>query len=59
MNSIQTPEIYIACLASYINAILHGKWIPVTDENSVLNQIHEMLHTSPIEGAEEFAIHDC
>ncbi|HAT8649762.1 TPA: antirestriction protein ArdA, partial [Legionella pneumophila] len=56
---MDTPQIYIACLAAYNNGILHGEWIDATqDVSTIYNEIHEMLANSPIEDAEEFAIHD-
>ena len=52
-------RIYVACLAAYNNGLLHGRWIEVSDENTVLQAVKAMLHTSPIEEmAEEWAIHD-
>lgn len=54
-----TPRIYVACLAAYNNGQLHGTWI---DANQGADAIHEeilaMLASSPIPGAEEWAIHD-
>ncbi|HDU7890461.1 antirestriction protein ArdA [Legionella pneumophila] len=56
---MDTPQIYVACLAAYNNGILHGEWIDATqDVNTIYDEIHEMLAKSPIEDAEEFAIHD-
>lgn len=56
---MDTPQIYVACLAAYNNGILHGEWIDATqDANTIYDEIHEMLAKSPIEDAEEFAIHD-
>ena len=56
---MDTPSIYVACLAAYNNGILHGKWISVDQsENGIYDEIHDMLEESPIEGAEEFALHD-
>lgn len=52
------PEIYVACLASYNSGILHGEWIEVTDEASVQEEIQKILAASPVEDAEEYAIHD-
>ena len=53
------PMIYIACLASYNNGILFGKWINAAqDEDSINAEIHDMLSQSPIPHAEEWAIHD-
>jgi len=52
-------RIYVACLAAYNSGILHGAWI---DAAQGLDGIHEdvqaMLKASPIEDAEEWAIHD-
>lgn len=52
-------RIYVACLAAYNNGILHGCWINAEQEADDINAaIREMLKASPIEGAEEWAIHD-
>ena len=54
-----TPSIYVACLAAYNDAILHGAWIDATqDIDAIKKAIRAMLKASPIAGAEEFAIHD-
>jgi len=54
-----SPKIYVACLAAYNNGILHGEWIDATQNiDEVYAEINKMLKTSPIEHAEEFAIHD-
>ena len=53
------PRIYVACLAAYNNGYLHGKWIDANQDADLLyEEIKEMLSTSPIPKAEEFAIHD-
>lgn len=53
------PRIYVACLAAYNSGHLHGAWISVEDDaNAVREQIYTMLVTSPVAGAEEYAIHD-
>ncbi|WP_189338541.1 antirestriction protein ArdA [Sphingobium sp. SCG-1] len=55
------PEIriYVACLAAYNNAILHGEWIEATqDAWAIYDDIAKMLKASPIADAEEWAIHD-
>lgn len=58
INNIN-PRIYVACLAAYNNGILHGAWIDATDGIDALWQaVRKVLNTSPIENAEEFAIHD-
>jgi antirestriction protein len=54
-----TPKIYVACLAAYNNGILHGRWIDADqDEESIREEIQDMLKESPIPRAEEWAIHD-
>ena len=56
-----TPDsirIYVACLAAYNNGHLHGEWIDVTDEASIWEAVQAMLFASPIDEAEEWAIHD-
>ncbi len=58
-NLMDKPQIYVACLASYNNGILHGEWIDASQsENDIMADIQAMLENSPIEDAEEFAIHD-
>ncbi|SFG21958.1 Antirestriction protein [Novosphingobium sp. CF614] len=55
------PEIriYVACLASYNNGILHGAWIDADQEPwTIYDGIRAMLATSPIADAEDWAIHD-
>ena len=55
-----TARIYVACLAAYNNGILHGKWIDASsDESEMQEAVDAMLAESPIEDAEEWAIHDC
>lgn len=52
-------RIYVACLASYNNGILHGVWIDATQSLAAIHdQIAAMLNASQIEEAEEYAIHD-
>ncbi|MGC1507122.1 antirestriction protein ArdA [Ketobacter sp.] len=53
------PRIYVACLASYNNGILHGKWIDAAQSaDGIYEEVAGMLETSPIADAEEWAIHD-
>lgn len=48
-----------ACPAAYNNGWLHGAWIEVEDDaDAVRDAINVMLKTSPVAGAEEYAIHD-
>lgn len=52
-------RIYIACLAAYNNGILHGCWIDAEqDADAIYDDVRAMLAASPIENAEEWAIHD-
>lgn len=52
-------RIYVACLAAYNNGILHGCWINAEQEpDDIRSGIAAMLKASPIDGAEEYAIHD-
>jgi len=51
-------RIYVACLAAYNSGHLHGSWIDVTNEDEIWQAVKAMLSASPIEGAEEWAIHD-
>ena len=52
-------RIYVACLAAYNSGCLHGVWIDATgDVDDIQEQINSMLESSPIEDAEEYAIHD-
>lgn len=53
-------RIYAACLASYNNGILYGKWIDVAGAivDEIRDDIKEMLEKSPMADAEEYAIHD-
>ena len=60
-NSTQTADdirIYVACLASYNNGILHGAWIDAAQsEDEIRDGINKVLATSPIPNAEDWAIH--
>ena len=56
---METPSIYVACLASYNNTILHGVWIDATQsEDKIMEEIWSMLDNSSEPNAEEYAIHD-
>lgn len=58
-ESDSNPRIYIACLAAYNNGYLHGVWIDADqDATAIRDEIAAMLARSPIENAEEYAIHD-
>ena len=52
-------RIYVACLASYNDGILHGAWIDATQgQHGIWRDVSQMLLKSPVEYAEEWAIHD-
>jgi len=54
-------SIYVACLASYNNGILHGEWIKDLHDKTadeVHDEIQKILKSSSIKDAEEWAIHD-
>ena len=56
-----SPAIYVACLASYNEGTLYGRWISLewcTDTDEIRQAIAEVLKGSPTPGAEEYAIHD-
>ena len=53
------PRIYVACLAAYNNGYLHGAWIDADqDADQIRDEIAVMLSRSPVEDAEDYAIHD-
>lgn len=59
MENEHEIRIYVACLASYNNGMLHGRWINARQEAwAIYDDIRAMLDASPIAGAEEWAIHD-
>lgn len=52
-------RIYVADLAAYNSGYLHGVWIDATqDIEDIQTEINTMLAASPVEDAEEYAIHD-
>tara|TARA_R110002111_G_scaffold103022_1_gene159614 strand:- start:146 stop:649 length:504 start_codon:yes stop_codon:yes gene_type:complete len=52
-------EVYIACLESYNNGILHGKWIYITKPlKEIYSEIRQLLKASSFPNCEEWAIHD-
>lgn len=52
------PEIYVACLSSYVNGIHHGAWLDARQPLEELQgQIKQLLTNSPMKDAEEFAVH--
>ncbi len=58
-KSTSEIRIYVACLAAYNNAILHGWWIDADQGvEHIQEQVAAMLAASPEPDAEEWAIHD-
>lgn len=52
-------RVYVSCLAAYNNSTLHGRWINAhQDAWEIWEEVSAMLKDSPIEDAEEWAIHD-
>lgn len=52
-------RIYVACLAAYNAGHLHGAWIDANqDPYTIWDAVSAMLHASPVDDAEEWAIHD-
>ena len=52
-------RIYVACLAAYNSGYLHGAWIDADQgADQIRDEIAAMLARSPVEDAEEYAIHD-
>jgi antirestriction protein len=59
LETNNNPKIYIACLAAYNDGHLHGKWVIANqDVELIKKEIVEILRTSPVSNAEEWAIHD-
>jgi antirestriction protein len=54
----ETPKIYVACLASYNSGTLHGEWIDLDGTETLGERISQILKNSPVEHAEEWAVHD-
>ena len=59
MSTNNTPRIYVACLAAYNSGYLHGEWVAATQDVELIEkEIQEILDSSPVPDAEEWAIHD-
>ncbi len=54
------PQIYVACLASYNNGVLHGAWIDCdSDEGVMFQEIEDrILKTSPYPNIEQHVYED-
>lgn len=58
-NTKLKPCIYVACLSSYNNGLLHGRWIDAYKGVEYLqSEIANLLAESPEHLAEEYAIYD-
>lgn len=58
-QAYRSPRIYVACLAAYNSGTLHGAWIDADqDADAIMTDVQAMLADSPIDNAEEWAIHD-
>ncbi|NQY97512.1 MAG: antirestriction protein ArdA [Henriciella sp.] len=58
-KTVDTPRIYLACLAAYNNGRLHGAWVDADQgADHIWNELRKMLRASPEPDAEEWAIHD-
>jgi len=56
---MNTQQIYIACLSSYNNSILHGEWIECNEGlEHIQAEVNKIMKSSPMDDAEEWAIHD-
>ncbi len=52
-------RIYVADLVAYNAGRLHGVWVDATQDLEAMQaQVDAMLAASPVQGAEEYAIHD-
>lgn len=52
-------RIYVADLTAYYAGHLHGVWVDATQSlDDIQAQVDAMLVASPVQGAEEYAIHD-
>ena len=58
-KTVDTPRIYLACLAAYNNGRLHGAWVDADQgTDHIWSELRKMLRASPEPDAEEWAIHD-
>jgi antirestriction protein len=58
-TTLDRPQIYVADLAAYNSGYLHGKWIDATlTAEEIESAVKEIMLCSPVEDAEEWAIHD-
>lgn len=59
LTETEQPRIYVACLAAHNQGLHHGAWIDAdTEAWTIWDGIKAMLASSPVAGAEEYAIHD-
>jgi len=55
---LSIPRIYIACLAAYNSGYLHGSWVDLDGSEDLNERLDEILNSSPMPDAEEWAVHD-
>jgi antirestriction protein len=54
-----SPKVWIACLSDYNAGHLHGAWVEADQEaDDIWEGVNEVLRTSRVPGAEEWAIFD-
>jgi antirestriction protein len=54
-----SPKVWISSLSDYNNGHLHGAWVDADQEpNGIWEGINEVLRTSKVRGAEEWAVFD-
>ena len=59
VDQTEKPMVYVASVADYNAGRLHGTWLdPAQELSDLQDQVQEMLRSSRILGAEEYAIHD-
>lgn len=59
MTKDLNPRVYVACLSSYNNGVLHGMWIDADqDVDDIKAEVAAMLRESKFPSGEEYAIHD-
>jgi Antirestriction protein (ArdA) len=56
-KKMDTPKIYVVCLAAFDKGLHHGQWISTNQTIADLyKEIHQMLANSPVQHAEKFGM---
>ncbi len=51
---MDTPQIFVACLAAYSSGYLHGRWVDAMQGvDGIYDDINDMMADSPADDAEE------